>query len=472
MSGLSKRGAIFALAIFTVGITAIRLWYATNLGLAPDEAYYWTWSLDPSLHYHDHPPLLAWLIRGGTWLAPAGALGVRLSSVLLGAAVVPVIYLVAKTADLDTPRAAICAAFVNLLPMPATGAIMATPDAPLALCWSVAILSLAKLARHGSNINWYILGAATGAGLLAKHSAALIPITTLFLLWIFPSIRARIRTVHPWLAAGLAGLIALPYFYAEASAGFPSIGHQISHLSGGLRGSSTSIAGFPLRLSDLLAGQFGLLTPLVAILAGAQLSRYRKLDPAHRIILAGLFIPILATLAAAVFTHPEQNWASLGHPMAAIAVASTIRKRRVLMAATVGLAAVLTVVIHIHATRPFLPLPSMKDPVSRLHGWNDLLSKLPDTNGVDAIVCDNYGLAAQARWDARDDSIDIPIVSTDRPHIVSSGKWIILDQVGEWGDAKPKTMCDRIEFLEDIILRRYDGEPVRTIRVSVGQNCR
>ena len=121
---------------------------------------------------------------------------------------------------------------------------------------------------------------------------------------------------------------------------------------------------------------------------------------------------------------------------------------------------------------PFLPLPSMKDPVSRLHGWNDLLSKLPDTNGVDAIVCDNYGLAAQARWDARDDAIDIPIVSTDRPHIVPSGKWIILDQVGEWGDAKPKTMCDSIESLEDIILRRYDGEPVRTIRVSVGQNCR
>ncbi len=471
MNGLSDRGAIFACAIFTIAITALRLWYATNIGLAPDEAYYWTWSLDPSLHYHDHPPLLAWLIRGGMWLTPSGALGVRLSSVLLGAAVVPVIYLIAKTADLDTPRAAICAAFVNLLPMPATGAIMATPDAPLALCWSIAILSLMRLARRGSNINWYILGAATGAGLLAKHSAALIPITTAFLILTVPSIRSRIRTAHFWLAAGLAVMITLPYFHAEAVAGFPSMSHQISHLSGNLPGGGASMARFPLRLLDLLAGQFGLLTPLVAIFAGAQLAGYRKLDPAHRIILAGLFVPILATMAAAVFTHPEQNWASLGHPLAAVAVVSMIRKRRILLAATIGLAAILTVAIHVHAARPFLPLPSTKDPVSRMHGWDDLISRLPELSGMDAIVCDNYGLAAQTRWEARDGAIDIPIVSTDRPHNVPSGKWLILDHVGEWGDAKPKTRCDHIEPLEDIILHRYDGEPVRTIRVSVGQNC-
>ncbi len=384
---------------------------------------------------------------------------------------VPVIYLIARIADLDIPRAAICAAFVNLLPMPATGAIMATPDAPLALCWSVAILSLMRLARRGSSINWYILGAATGAGLLAKHSAALIPITTAFLLWTVPSIRSRIRTAHPWLAAGLAGVIALPYFHAEAVAGFQSIGHQISHLSGNLPGSGAGMARFPLRLLDLLAGQFGLLTPLVAIFAGAQLAGYRKLDPAHRIILAGLFIPILAAMAAAVFTHPEQNWASLGHPLAAVAVVSMIRKRRIILAATIGLAAVLTVVIHVHAARPFLPLPSTKDPVSRMHGWDDLILKLPDTSRLDAIVCDNYGLAAQIRWEARDGAIDIPIVSTDRPHAVPAGEWLIIDQVGEWGDAKPRTRCDHIEPLEGIILHRYDGEPVRTIRVFIGQDC-
>ena len=471
MKGLSKRGAVFALAIFTIAITALRLWYATNLGLAPDEAYYWTWSLDPSLHYHDHPPLLAWLIRGGTWLAPSGALGVRLSSILLGAAVVPVVYHIARIADLDPSHAAICAAFVNLLPMPSTGAIMATPDAPLALCWSVAILSLMRLSRHESIADWYILGAATGAGLLAKHSAALIPIATAFLLWTIPSIRARIRTVHPWLAAGLAVVIALPYFFSEAGAGFPSIGHQISHLSGNLPGGGTGIAGFPLRLAGLLAGQFGLLTPLVAILAGVQLAGYSKLDPVRRIILAGLFVPILATMAAAVFTHPEQNWASLGHPLAAVAVVSMIRKRRILLAATIGLAALLTVVIHIHAARPFLPLPSMKDPVSRMHGWDDLLSKLPGANGMDAIVCDNYGLAAEVKWEARHGAIDIPIVSTDRSYGVPSGKWLILDQVGEWGDVKPRTRCDRIIPHEDIILQRHDGKPVRTVRVFIGKNC-
>ena len=33
-----------------------------------DELYYWCWSRDLQLSYYDHPPLVAYMIRGATEL--------------------------------------------------------------------------------------------------------------------------------------------------------------------------------------------------------------------------------------------------------------------------------------------------------------------------------------------------------------------------------------------------------------------
>ena len=47
-------------------VTGLRLVIAARLGLAADEAYYWTWSEALGISYFDHPAGVAWLIRAGT----------------------------------------------------------------------------------------------------------------------------------------------------------------------------------------------------------------------------------------------------------------------------------------------------------------------------------------------------------------------------------------------------------------------
>src|SRR5882672_4598331 len=51
----------FVLVIFT-----LRGIITAKFPLLGDEAYYWLWAKHLSLGYHDHPPLIAWLIAATT----------------------------------------------------------------------------------------------------------------------------------------------------------------------------------------------------------------------------------------------------------------------------------------------------------------------------------------------------------------------------------------------------------------------
>jgi len=68
------RKALFVL----LAVTAIfRLFYIQAVELAPDEAYYWTWSRNLQWGYYDHPPLVGFLIWIGTAIAASVLLAGR-----------------------------------------------------------------------------------------------------------------------------------------------------------------------------------------------------------------------------------------------------------------------------------------------------------------------------------------------------------------------------------------------------------
>src|ERR1700730_9625551 len=64
-----------------IGILLI-LKYA-GIGLAPDEAQYWTWSQQLDWGYYSKPPAIAWQIKFGTALFGNTELGVRFFAVVI-----------------------------------------------------------------------------------------------------------------------------------------------------------------------------------------------------------------------------------------------------------------------------------------------------------------------------------------------------------------------------------------------------
>jgi len=477
----ARRALIIAGATIA-GLTGLRLVLAAEIGLAPDEAYYWQWSSDLALTYPDHPPLVAWLIRLGTAIVGESSLGVRLMFVLTGIPAAILVYRIGRALELDPAMSAVSAVLATLLPAPAVASLLATPDTPLGLCWLVAALALARLASTAAPKNWYVLGCALGLGLLSKHTAVLLIPAVLLAVFLAQRIRADLRTVHPWLALVLALVIASPYLVAELGAESPSFALQLQHLSGDLpTGEATGLAAIPLRLGALIGGQLGLLTPLVALMVVVLLVRRRPLAPGWRVSVSLVLLPMLATAVAAIFVHPEQNWAALGHPLAALlaigAVTLPLRdgstaNRTAWSLSLLFSVALLTGLVHWHATGPLLPLPADRDPVSRLRGWSGLAALDSELARSDAAVCDNYGLAAELAWHTRRVSSPPPIVGQDRAHDPPGENWLLLEERNDWSGAELAVSCDAIEPIRELQLARDDGEPIRTIALSRGRGCR
>jgi 4-amino-4-deoxy-L-arabinose transferase-like glycosyltransferase len=472
---------VIATAVAIGIVTGLRLWLSSVLGLAPDEAYYYQWSTDLALTYPDHPPLVAWLVRGGTAIAGESALGVRLLFVFCGVAAAWLAYSIARALELEHVPSALAALLAALLPVPAAATILATVDTPLGLCWLLAALALTRLAGSGPASSWYLLGASLGLGLLAKHTALLIVPATMLAAVLSPRVRRGLLTPHPWLGLALGLAIAAPYLVAEMRAGFPSVALQLAHLGGALPAAAEAdIGSVPLRLAEVVGGQLGLLTPLVAVFALIGCARVKRLRPSSRICVAFFALPILATLIAALFVHPEQSWAALGHPLAALLAvgvaagkedAASGTRARVWLAAILISAFAITALIHVHAARPFLPLPPERDPVSRLHGWEGLQQLADRAEAVDAVVCDNYGLAAELAWHAPEPLRSRPIVGADRSPLPGPGRWLLLDEIGDWAGAVLPTGCSRIEPAGRLELSRADGTRIRAIDISIGSGC-
>jgi hypothetical protein len=200
-------------------------------------------------------------------------------------------------------------------------------------------------------------------------------------------------------------------------------------------------------------------------------------------LIVGFFIPLIATCLSSFTVHPEQNWAALGHPAAALLAMSAIhdmrenrqnsrgKRQSVWLGVTLGTAVIVATVIHLHAVYPFLPLPARRDPVSRLHGWQHLNEIKNLAKEVDAIVCDNYALAAQVSWQFRNIELNIPIVSVDRDKLPPMGLWLLLDQKEEFGSTELGLKCDEIKETTKVLLKRRGGTVWSVIEVTRGTGC-
>src|SRR5690242_2211451 len=122
----------------------LRLLFAAHLELAPDEAFYWTWTRHLAPGYLDHPPMIACLMWLSTRLCGNTELGVRIPAALLSLASIIVLIGLARRL-LDDARAG---GYVLLMwavsPLLAVLGMIFTPDTP-AVFFSVCGLACAAI---------------------------------------------------------------------------------------------------------------------------------------------------------------------------------------------------------------------------------------------------------------------------------------------------------------------------------------
>jgi 4-amino-4-deoxy-L-arabinose transferase-like glycosyltransferase len=360
-------------ALAVTGLAAlVRLVFAARIPLVPDETYYWDWSRHLAGGYFDHPPMIALLIRAGTAIGGPSPLAVRFFPVVAGA--VASFAAVAIAWRLAGDRAARLAAIIfAVMPLAATGLVLATPDAPLLATHAVALYFVvralqAAIGSRESFVWWCAAGIALGLAFASKYTSIFFPVGVLFAVLARASLRARLREPGPYVACVLATLVFLPVLHWNATHDWISFRFQLQHGLGTPKGSALK------RELDLFGGQLGLVSPILFVLAAAAVWRdaFRPRSDARFALAVIALASWVFFVYSALRRSVEANWPAPSYVPAVALLASVApsRLRDRWLRIGIGLATVMVAVIYLQALTPVLPLPARRDPIARGAGWD------------------------------------------------------------------------------------------------------
>jgi 4-amino-4-deoxy-L-arabinose transferase-like glycosyltransferase len=381
----ATRPAISRIDIVVYAILAavlvFRLIYVSFLGLLPDEAYYWDWSRNPAFGYFDHPPMVAWLIALSRAVFGETVLGVR--SLMCVCALVASVssYLLVKKYAAKASSRILWALLSNCVLLFGVGSLLATPDIPFVLFWSLCLLAAHNAIFNSSTRWWLALGVGAGFGMLSKYTFVLFPVSLAVFLILSRDRRFWLARWQPWTAAGAGMLIGAPNIVWNGFHRWTSILFQFSH------GVDMHAAFHMELLGEFIAGQIGVLSVLpFALLAGAAVLLLRTRDGSDRLsfLLTFLLVPFCFFLLASAQKKVEANWAACAYVSGFMLVAIVFEgldgiKRtwfRRLAVFSVFFSAITTGIVLFHIQKPLLPLLPQNDPAVQARGWKTLAQEI------------------------------------------------------------------------------------------------
>lgn len=403
----ATRGALAIIAV----LLAFRLALAAFVPLVPDEAYYALWAQGLSAGYFDHPPMIAFFIRGGQMLVGDTALGVRLLCVL---SVIPASFFIWRAAEEwleDRNAGALAAVLYNVTIFGFLGMTLATPDAPLALFCAAMAWGAVRVLRNPSPPAWLAMGVATGLALQSKYSGLMLAGAFALAVLALAPLRRQLLTPWPWVAGLVAVLVFAPNLAWNAAHDWETFTKQ--------GGRVTAQARFrPQFLPEFIGSQIGLATPLVFLFAVIGLlprgARAFRPGGARGLLMVLLLVPLAYFAWHSLRGRVEGNWVGFLYPLLAIAAAAGLlapartparwldgihgaRLKR----ATVPLALGLVLALGLYALFLPTPLGGAKDAILRMtRGWPEFAAAIDARRreiGASAILTNDYQMTAMLK---------------------------------------------------------------------------
>jgi len=470
-----------AFLILLAATTVFRLFYVQWVDLAPDEAYYWTWSRNLQWGYYDHPPMVGFLIRVSTEIGGQSEFGVRWGWVALGALLTVLLYQLGKRM-FGSERAGFYAALLmNISLLASAGAVIVTPDGPQGLFWALSIILVYQAVIGKGRYWWYLTGMAFGLGLLSKYTMILMAPCIFFFLLSYPEGRKWLRQKEPYLSFLLGLAIFSPVILWNAQHDWMSFQFQISHGLAVRKQVGLKYFG------EYWAGQAGLVSPLMFLaiiwaMIKSAITGYRRKEN-HWLLLFWTSAPILLFFAyTSLRSKVEANWPALAYFSAVVALAGIANKEwgrwqrgRKGFAWAAGVSALLiTFLAHVQPIYPLVPIEARKDPTSQLCGWGNLGERIkevarsmPPEKEI-FLLTPRHQLVGEGMFYTQS---QFPIYQWDAPWRINHLSAVHSPPLGsqaiffnEGGDKLPKGLASLFascEKLEPLVIRR-DSSVART----------
>jgi 4-amino-4-deoxy-L-arabinose transferase-like glycosyltransferase len=420
----SGRGVL----LLALGLTAIRLAVAGAVHLTEDEAYYRFWAQHLQLGYLDHPPMIGWWIRAGMSLFGDTPLGVRLLPALSCGLNTWLI------ADLTrrlgaSPRTAFRAAlWYNAALTVCLGGMLAIPDSPASLFWTLTLWALARFWEHRRAGWWLAAGLAAGLAVMSKYSGLFLAPGVLIWLLAVPGGAAELKKPGPWAAAVVAAAVFAANIVWNAQHQWITFIKQFGRVAP---------HGFTLaHLGELVVTQILLFTPIMAAYAafGAQRA-WRERGQAGAV---QLMLPLAtsAPFAAYLLLHSlhdrvQGHWpAPIFGAMAICAAvaaerfdASPLQQWLRRLAPVPGYAAAVALFAAMALPTPS-PLGRL-DPTLPLRGWAQFAGDVDDLRvktGAAWVGALSYGVYSQLQNEHRISGPLLELVERDRYWATDPGR--------------------------------------------------
>lgn len=326
-----------------------------------DEAQYWAYGQELAAGHFSKPPLVGWVIRIATEIGGDTTFALRVAAVLSHAFVALFVFLAGR--KLFDGRTGFWAATgYTVAPGVSVSAMIMSTDPVLMALWALALWAWVR-AAEGERGWWAVMGAAIGAGLLAKYT--MIAFVAGAVGYGLFSARAR-----DWQGAGIAAGVALLVFA-------PNLLWLVEHDFVTTRhvAEDAAPAGSrmnPGKLAEFLGAQLGVIGPVwfLAILA-ALFHRDWWSDWRMRLLGWQIFTLLIPITVIAFATRAQPNWAAPAYVAGSIFAAQWLLSRgwnRALglqvIAGVVG-AVALYVATAAYALAP-LSLPRSGDPFKKM----------------------------------------------------------------------------------------------------------
>ncbi len=171
-----KRQVIWLIVI----ATSVRLFLASQLELANDEVYYWTYALYPDLSHFDHPPMVGFLAQLFTFnLFLADDFFLRLGSIILAACSTWLIFLIGR--KVKNELAGLYAAFLytSSIYCSIISGFSLIPDAPQVFFWLLSLNTAIEVLPTEEITNAHrrgmlLIGLLAGLAMLSKYHSVFI----------------------------------------------------------------------------------------------------------------------------------------------------------------------------------------------------------------------------------------------------------------------------------------------------------
>jgi len=344
-----------ALAVLSVHFL---IFYIINLFLNPhpDMLDHWVWSRFLSLSYYEHPPMIAWLIRGITMVGGHSEAVLEIGSQLITLSILTLIYV--GTFFLYGRNAALVTLLI-LCSMPyfTLGSIFLHITQPFLIFWILSIFLLIRYHSQSSKKWLLLIGIVAGFGALSKYIMLLFYIGLFLHILIYRNIRREI--FNPWIyCAGILSLVIfIPVIIWNAQNDWISFRWQLGK---GATGSDFGENTLAFTLGHLI-----LFSPIWAVLGSVSMWWIRdRLTDGRRaesvITVLSMFPLIFFTLMSLKGSISDPHWANLAYIGIAILLGNEllfqVKRKTFYILITTGLLinAVLIVTVFIHTISPLV----------------------------------------------------------------------------------------------------------------------